>query len=488
MRIFTAIRNRMEPNSTTGKALFSTSAAAEEGELEVTSLQQQQYIRSDEPNLYDFPTSLSPTYTSLPHLSRILLGVFCICIATESFSIVDISPSVMRLLVGAAKRQLNIRMLLRYLIKAILIYLIGHFTLQELLTPPSRITTSELCKDFFLPSRLSRYERVTLPEGSSIGVHWLQYDLPPDRMSPNHDLGIYSALHMNHGFGASSLSWLPVLPKLADRLKIPRTLAHDAPGFGFTDRPTPLKFYGPKTSSQIGLQLLSSNSTSVEKSDFNASSSIILMGHSLGSFATLEMAASLPDSLNLVVVLVAPAFGIRKKTKKSSSINIDHATIGNGIITSSWQFFARYFLRRLVGSKNFWRKALHGVWGNPNLVSESDVLRFQWPAIGKGWEDGLLRFARAMTQQFSIPEESLIQSVVNRPNTRIVIISGSKDKVIPKRKIQKAFSSFPEIPILDMEGCGHDPFEEKTDEFISLLERYLVDNKSVDRISTCESE
>jgi hypothetical protein len=42
-------------------------------------------------------------------------------------------------------------------------------------------------------------------------------------------------IHCSHGFGACSLSWAKVLPRLAETLSA-RVLAHDCPGFGLTER------------------------------------------------------------------------------------------------------------------------------------------------------------------------------------------------------------------------------------------------------------
>jgi hypothetical protein len=56
-------------------------------------------------------------------------------------------------------------------------------------------------------------------------------------------------------------------------------------------------------------------------------------------------------------------------------------------------------------------------------------LRFTWPAIGKGWEEGLLRFTRAMS---TFSDTDLVQRVAGRPNARIIVILGSRDKVIPR--------------------------------------------------------
>ena len=73
-----------------------------------------------------------------------------------------------------------------------------------------------------------------------VGVHYLEYSNHASTTgSGDEERGYaYDAIHFNHGFGASSLSWLPAIPSLTKRLNARVGLAHDAPGFGFTDRPT----------------------------------------------------------------------------------------------------------------------------------------------------------------------------------------------------------------------------------------------------------
>lgn len=438
----TAMRNRMEPNSGPLQAYAAGAGTAVVQDVPVP--------RPDEPNVYNLPTGLHPTYRSLSIPIRLGLGVLSTWIA--AISTFD-KVLWLRPLIAAAKNQLDVRKILGFLLKACVAFLLSSFVLQEVTSYPSRIATKDLIARHFLPSRLSSYDSVTLPDGESLGVHSLQ-----------HDSGIgspkYSALYLNHGFGASSLSWLPVIPKFANRLKIKKTLGHDAVGFGFTDRPENVTLYTPLASSQIGMQLLEQNT------EANATS-IVLMGHSMGSFATLEMASQLPPKVAVTVILVAPALGLSPRAndrrRASPVADVVQAIVGPPL---------RYALRRVVGVNGFWKRGLQAVWGDPKLVTDSDALRFQWPSIGKGWEEGLLRFTRAMS---GVSDGDLVERVVNRPNTRIVVVVGEKDVVVPRKRIEKVFADFEDVRIVEVEGCGHDPFEEKVDEFIDVVEKALND-------------
>jgi hypothetical protein len=142
-------------------------------------------------------------------------------------------------------------------------------------------------------------------------------------------------------------------------------------------------------------------------------------------------------------------------------------------------------------------------WGNPQLVTDSDALRFAWPSVGVGWERGLLSFARAQARPPVLDDAALFQRVVQLPHTTVKVIVGSKDRVVSpamvRRFVQRQQSSLSSgtssnnnnhdgngkngpsstpqqqvvmVNIQEMEGLGHDPFEENVDGFVELVEQY----------------
>ena len=96
-------------------------------------------------------------------------------------------------------------------------------------------------------------------------------------------------------------------------------------------------------------------------------------------------------------------------------------------------------------------------------------MRFQWPSIRQGWEQGLLRFSRA--QSVAVDERGILQHVLNRPNTRLVVIHGSKDRVISNAMLNKGL--IPGVQMIQLDGQGHDPFEEDVELFVSTVEEWI---------------
>lgn len=122
---------------------------------------------------------------------------------------------------------------------------------------------------------------------------------------------------------------------------------------------------------------------------------------------------------------------------------------------------------------NFWLNGLRLAWGDPDVVTRSDALRFQWPSIVLGWECGLLAFTRSrLFSKCNYPdgELKLLDDVIKLPNTSVVIVHGSKDPVVPvanSRRIEEHWKS--SVMYIELDGQGHDPFEEGMAEFVEKV-------------------
>mmetsp|Transcript_14897 Transcript_14897/g.28006 ORF Transcript_14897/g.28006 Transcript_14897/m.28006 type:complete len:595 (+) Transcript_14897:342-2126(+) len=474
--------------------------------IDATSQESKEKIhpRSDEPNIYNIPTSLRPEYQSLPIVVKAMLGIVSVLFSslrfTKAISRVSFQKSPIRKL--------------EFLVATFVYFFLSMVAVQDLFYAPSRISMSSLLLNNWLPSRLSKYsilhtavppqlvykEDLDRLQIDPIGVHFVEFENEGKSINEEYK---FDAIHFNHGFGASSLSWLPVIPSLVQKLHGKLGFAHDAPGFGFTDRPISsgkrggLVPYSSAANAAIGNILLNNRLRNEWKSK-----RIALFGHSMGCSATLKMALTLPLEVEKVVVLVAPALvgefpdennGERyngKGDNLSGSQEVQEsvkqivqsqpsrvrelvARFLAAIRTLVLDFGVMYVLRRAVGRPGFWKNGLRLAWGDPNRLTETDVLRFQWPSIGKGWEGGLLSFTRSRITSscaYRGGEVQLLCDVLNLPNTRVIIVQGTKDSIVPVTMAKRIADHFQgRIRLIQLDGQGHDPFEESVNVFVQSV-------------------
>jgi pimeloyl-ACP methyl ester carboxylesterase len=434
------------------------------------------------------PRSLRASYGHFPWYIQLGIGLVSFILVNSSSSMMsgDFSsvPATMLATVPSSFRELLVIFL-----KTAILGLFINFVMQHIFLPPDRVSTDTLREKYFLPSPLSEFDHISLARQGDddddelpLGVHYVEYEhfeehvLDEDEKQKPDGFGL-DAVYMNHGFGASSLSWIPTIPKLAAALKVPIVLGHDAPGFGFTDRRKGI--YTTATSAKIGTALLERHGLQDTR---RKDETILLLGHSMGCRTTLRMALAQPLTRTVHLVLVAPALGLRGNfmmPKEQRVNNEDQPSSAQKYTTKAFRFIQHgvvFALRRIVGQAHFWKVGLRLAWGNPNKLSNSDALRFQWPSIGLGWESGLLDFVHDQlwdeyNGHVDETDEGLMQLVLERPNIQPVqVIWGTKDLVIPASVLYGFCSKFPSLPpVIELEGSGHDPFEEQVDEFCSVL-------------------
>eukprot|EP00903_Cladosiphon_okamuranus_P007579 g7352.t1 len=188
-----------------------------------------------------------------------------------------------------------------------------------------RSFTAYFYREIVLQPKLRSPESVAFPNSrfedvDGLEVHFLRED--PRDPSPGADGGTEVSppgcvVHMNHGFGASSSSWSPVIRLLSTNLGA-LAVAHDTPGFGLTARAGLLKAnrYSLRSNAAITSELVRRAIGELDTSTA-APPRCILMGHSMGCItaATAAIDPSLAPQ-QTTLVLVAPALSLGSTSKK----------------------------------------------------------------------------------------------------------------------------------------------------------------------------
>jgi len=505
-----------------GESSFSSPRSADTGAAAIVAEERRLHPTPvpGEPNLYYIPSECSPIYRPVP--LALQASVWLASAAIGALTWFYRAGSQSQLLLFSVPRWKRI---VWFFVQTVMMAGLSTVVLLDIFWGPSRGTIQTLLKSYWLPSRLSKYRQISLrrkqetppswqprqlisgyqndvntrntgdetDDTATLGVHFLESVINDDndtgtmtrKSAENSPLGSFRALYVNHGFGASSLSWLPAIKPLQAALNIPVALGHDAPGFGFTERPMRrISLFTSAASAAVGLELLIPHLREYKNASSTGASftmaPVLLMGHSMGAMTTLRMALGLGGDVSKHIVLVSPALGVRRQRKFATTarsskfkrgVSFGRRQISRCLFLprSVVEIAEKYILRRVVGAKNSWRNGLRLAWGDPNRLKNSDVLRFQWPSIGAGWEAGLLAFSRAQSLPTDMTDKELMENVLELPNTTVSVIVGSKDSVVPAAQVRRFLADFPSVCVMELDGLGHDSFEEDTEAFVRAV-------------------
>ncbi|KAJ4780056.1 2-hydroxy-6-oxononadienedioate/2-hydroxy-6-oxononatrienedioate hydrolase 2 [Rhynchospora pubera] len=305
-----------------------------------------------------------------------------------------------------------------------------------------------------------------------------------------------------HGFGASGFSWEKVMKPLAN-LTGSKVLAFDRPAFGLTSRVK--EFMGLKVNPySMGFSVLATLSFI----DLLGSEKAILMGHSAGSLVAVSTYFEAPEKV-AALILVAPAIIaplISKKVTKEGDIKSDPVIPKNPFVRV-WRAFLEFFKRAasavvgmfkkmgdMIGSAykralaavlrsalavmlirmiidKFGIPAVRNAWCNPNQVADDVLQGYTKPLKVKDWEIALLEYCIAMiTDSTSKPSLSERLSEISCP---VLIVTGDKDRLVPTWNAERLSKAIPSSRFEMIKDCGHLPHEERVEEFLSIVERFI---------------
>jgi pimeloyl-ACP methyl ester carboxylesterase len=247
-----------------------------------------------------------------------------------------------------------------------------------------------------------------------------------------------------HGFGASSLTWQQVLEPLGQAAYV---VAFDRAAFGFTERPTSFGDLNPY--SAAGQLKVIDGLVDL----YGADKEVVILGHSAGGALALGYALDYPDKVDSLI-LEAPAVygtgGIPSWLNWVFSIpQIDH--LGPLAVAS----IASSGLDLLVES-----------YTDPSMITAEVQASYTAPLKIDGWERAFWEFNKA-------PRSLNLVERLDDLRAPALIITGDDDRVVATADSIKLNGDLPGSELVIIEVAGHLPNEEKPQEFVDAVLRFL---------------
>lgn len=233
-----------------------------------------------------------------------------------------------------------------------------------------------------------------------------------------------------HGLGGMAERWLPIFPFFRTKYKI---IAPDIVGYGKSDKPQvdyTIEFF-----TQFVFEFL--NTLSLKN--------IFMMGNSLGGQIVAECAAT-QSPLIKKIVLVSPA----------------------GIIKKSTAVLDAYTTAALYPTHESVKMAYEMMMGPKKKVREESIENF---ISSMSRPNAKMAFISTLLGMKNSPVITEKLSLIKIPS---MLVWGSEDKLIPFEYSKQFIVSMKGCHFIEMQSCGHVPFEEEPEKFSKLVLEFLA--------------
>ncbi|XP_059666875.1 uncharacterized protein LOC132312507 [Cornus florida] len=324
-----------------------------------------------------------------------------------------------------------------------------------------------------------------------------------------------------HGFGASVFSWDRVMKPLA-HFTGSKVLAFDRPAFGLTSRVNSSAYSSPASDDRKPLNPYStmfSVLATLHFINFLTAKKAILVGHSAGSIVAVQTYFEAPERV-AALVLVAPAIIAPRtahKVARGSQFRTDNEIqeegsnskihgnpfirLGNFLSEFS-KLIAQAIMRLVKGMvdmvNSLYKKALSALlrsavavmlirmvidkfgiaairnsWYDANQITDNVLNGYTKPLRTKDWDRALVEYTAAMLTDSASESKPPLVKRLGDISCPVLIVTGDSDRLVPSWNSERLSRAIPGASLEIIKNCGHLPQEERVEEFVSIVEKFL---------------
>lgn len=150
------------------------------------------------------------------------------------------------------------------------------------------------------------------------------------------------------------------------------------------------------------------------------------------------------------------------------------------MINSLYRKALSAFLRSTIGIMlvrmiidKFGLAAVRNAWYDPKQVDDHVLQGYTKPLRVKDWDRALVEYTVAMLTDSASESKPPLSKRLSEISCPVLIITGDGDRLVPSWNSERLSQSIPGSCLEIIKNCGHLPHEEKVDEFVSIVDRFL---------------
>jgi pimeloyl-ACP methyl ester carboxylesterase len=240
-----------------------------------------------------------------------------------------------------------------------------------------------------------------------------------------------------HGNPASTYTWRKVIGPLATRYRVH---AIDLPGYGFSDKPAGERYATASLAADV-----------VGYLDAIGARRVVLVGNSMGGHVASEVAIRYPDRVAALVLVDASGLPY------GSGYPLTMRMLGWPVVGP---------LLRSLPARGRVRDGLRRAVYDPAQITEADVDAYYLPLRSAG---GTNAFVARMGQRVTEARAPRVRTI----RAPTLVVTGEADHVVPPSVAGRYHELIDGSELLVMPQTGHLPQEERPDELVAAVTRWI---------------
>ncbi|XP_059666876.1 uncharacterized protein LOC132312508 [Cornus florida] len=117
--------------------------------------------------------------------------------------------------------------------------------------------------------------------------------------------------------------------------------------------------------------------------------------------------------------------------------------------------------------------AIRNSWYDGNQITDNVLNGYTKPLRTKDWDSALVEYTAALLTDSASESKPPLVKRLSEISCPVLIVTGDSDRLVPSWNSERLSRAIPGASLEIIKNCGHLPQEERVEEFVSIVEKFL---------------